>query len=85
VRFNGNIPVGSQNHDTAIWSSFWPGGASIIDKKISLLALIILVLTMQWLLSFFGQSIVPGIPHTGGFIDMLSVVIVVLIILKFLS
>jgi hypothetical protein len=38
---------------------------------------------MYWLLSFFGQSIVPGIPHTGGFIDMLSVVIVVLIIIRF--
>jgi hypothetical protein len=74
-----------QNHSTAIRPSFRLGGASIIDKKISLLALIILVLTVHWLLSFFGQSIVPGIPHTGGFIDMLSVVIVVLIIIKFLS
>jgi hypothetical protein len=75
----------SQNHNTAIRPNFWPGGASIIDKKISLLALIILVLTVHWLLSFFGQSIVPGIPHTGGFIDMLSIMIVVLIIVKFLS
>jgi hypothetical protein len=49
-----------------------------------MLELIILVLTMYWLLSFFGQSIVPGMPHTGGFIDMLSVIIVVLIIMKFL-
>jgi hypothetical protein len=40
---------------------------------------------MQWLLSFFGQSIAPGIPHTGGFIYMLSLVIVVLIMVKFLS
>ena len=50
-----------------------------------MLELMILVLTAHWLLSFFGQSIVPGIPHTGGFIDMLSVVIVVLIMMKFLS
>jgi hypothetical protein len=54
-------------------------------KKIPLLELIILVLTVHWLLSFFGQSIVPGIPHTGDFIDMLSVIIVILIIVKFLS
>ncbi|HLO13318.1 MAG TPA: hypothetical protein VK206_00715 [Anaerolineales bacterium] len=50
-----------------------------------MLELIILLLTAYWLLSFFGRSIVPGIPHTARFIDMLSVVIVVLIIMKFLS
>jgi hypothetical protein len=50
-----------------------------------LLELIILVLTVYWLLSFFGQSIVPGIPRTAGFIDMLSVIIVVMIMVKFLS
>ncbi|MGB8983718.1 MAG: hypothetical protein WCC12_17750 [Anaerolineales bacterium] len=50
-----------------------------------MLELIILVLTVYWLLSFFGQPIVPGLQHTAGFIDMLSVVIVVLIIMKFLS
>jgi hypothetical protein len=50
-----------------------------------LLYLIILVLTVYWLLSFFGKSIVPGIPPTAGFIDMLSAVIVALIIMKFLS
>jgi len=50
-----------------------------------LLELIILVLTIYWLRSFFGQSIVPGIRHTEGFIDMLSVVIVILIIMKFLA
>ena len=46
--------------------------------------LMILVLTVQWLLSFFGQSAFPGIPHTGSFIYLLSVLIVVLIITKFL-
>jgi hypothetical protein len=50
-----------------------------------LFELIILGLTIYWLLSFFGQSIIPGLTHTGGFIDMLSFVIVVLIIIKFLS
>ena len=55
------------------------------DKKIPLLELIILALTIYWLLSFFGRSIVPGIPHTARFIDLLAVVIVVLIIIKFLS
>jgi hypothetical protein len=50
-----------------------------------LLELIILVLTVHWLLSFFGQSSVPGLAHSAAFIDMLSVVIVVLIIVKFLS
>jgi hypothetical protein len=49
-----------------------------------LLALIILLLTTQLLLSFFGQSIFPGVPHTGGFIYMLSALIVVLIIARFM-
>jgi hypothetical protein len=50
-----------------------------------LLELIILVLTIYWLLSFFGLPIVPGVPHTARFIDLLAVVIVVLILMKFLS
>jgi len=50
-----------------------------------LLELIILILSVYWLLSFFGQSIIPGIPHTGGFIYMLAIVIVILLIMKFLS
>jgi hypothetical protein len=45
---------------------------------------LILMLTTYWLLSFFGQSIV-GVSHTSGFIDVLSVIIVVLIIVRFLS
>lgn len=55
------------------------------DWKISLFQLIIMALTIYWLLSFFGQSTVPGIPHTAGFIDALSVLIVVLIIIRFLA
>jgi hypothetical protein len=50
-----------------------------------MLDLTILALTAQWLLSFFGQSTFPGIPHTGSFIYLLSVLIVVLIITKFLT
>jgi len=50
-----------------------------------MLELIILILIVQLLVSFFGQSIFPGVPHTGGFIYMLSIVIVGLIIIKFLS
>jgi hypothetical protein len=49
-----------------------------------LLELIILGLTIYWLLSFFGRSIIPGVPHTARFIDLLAVVIVLLIIVKFL-
>jgi hypothetical protein len=70
---------------TSIRPEVGPGGGATPDKKISLLEVIILIVTMYWLLSFFGQSIVPGIPHSGGFIDMLSVVIVVLIIIHFVS
>jgi len=40
---------------------------------------------MYWMLSFFGQSIVPGVPHTARFIDLLAVVIVLLILVEFLS
>lgn len=50
-----------------------------------MLEVIILLLTMQWLLSLFGQSTFPGVPHTGVFIYTLSVLIVILIIVKFLA
>jgi hypothetical protein len=36
-------------------------------------------------LGYFGQSVFPGISHTGGFIYLLSVLIVALIIMKFQS
>lgn len=49
-----------------------------------MLVVLILLLTTYWLLSFFGQSI-RGIPHSGGFIDMLSVIILVLIMVNFLA
>ncbi len=50
-----------------------------------MLELFVLVLTMYWLISFFGQSDFPGVPHTGSFIYLLSVFIVFLIMIKFLS
>jgi len=50
-----------------------------------LLQVIILILTVYWLYSFFGKSIVPGISHTSVFVDVLAVIILVLIIIKFLS
>jgi hypothetical protein len=52
---------------------------------ISLLELTILILTVQWLLSFFGWSATPHMLRSGGFIDTLSVVIILLIIARFLS
>ena len=51
-----------------------------------MLELIILVLTAQWVLSFLGLSIFPGIPHSGSFTYLLSIAILALIITKsFLS
>jgi hypothetical protein len=71
-------------HTTSIRPNFRPDDTYTPAKKISLLALI-LMLAIYWLLSFFGQSIVRGVSHTSGFIDMLSIMIVVLIIIRFLS
>lgn len=50
-----------------------------------MLELTILVVTAYWLLSFFGRSVMPSLPHSGGFIYLLAVFIVILISLKFLS
>jgi hypothetical protein len=50
----------------------------------SLLESTILVLSLSWLLSFFDQSLFPGIPHTGILTDVLTAVIVVLILFRFL-
>jgi hypothetical protein len=46
--------------------------------------LVILLLIMQLLFSLFGQSVFPHIPHSGGFIYFLSLVIFSLIAAKFL-
>jgi len=57
----------------------------IIQRKIALLMLMILLLTMIWSFSLFGQAAFPGAPHNGGFTYILSVLIVILIIVKSLS
>ena len=53
-------------------------------KEGYMLELMILILTVQWFLSLFGQSAFPSMPHTGGFIYILSVLIVGLILMKFI-
>jgi len=50
-----------------------------------LLVFFIIILTLYWLLSFLGHSIVPGIWRAHGFTDMLAVVIVLLIMVCFLT
>jgi hypothetical protein len=40
---------------------------------------------MYWLLSFFGQVRLPDMPHSDGLTDLLAVVIVTLIAVKFLA
>jgi hypothetical protein len=59
--------------------------SEVRDEKTPLLELIILGFTIYWLLSFFGVSMIPGMQHSSGFIDTLSVAIVVLIIIRFLT
>lgn len=89
---SGSSPTPSQSQPrersghlpTSIRPNFRPDGTHTPEKKITLLALILL-LTIYWLLSFFGQSTVRGVPHIPGLTDMLSVVIVVLIIVRFFS
>jgi hypothetical protein len=44
-----------------------------------------MVLSLCWLLSFFDQSLVPGLAHASRFADTLSVVIVLLIMFRFLT
>jgi len=62
-----------------------PGDSTPTQKKIPLLFLIILVLSVYWLLSFFGHPILRSIPHRAGFIEMLTIIIVILIVFRFLS
>lgn len=64
---------------------FGLSNAGIVQRKVSLLVFFILLLTALWLLLFFGQSLFSVTPHTGGFIYMLSVLIVFLIMMKFIS
>ena len=56
-----------------------------ITRNVGFLLLTILALTSLWLFSFFGQAISPRIPHLEGFIYILSVAIISLILMKFLT
>ncbi len=47
--------------------------------------LAILVLFILWIHSFFGDFDSSGIHHKGGFINILSAIIIVLIVIGFLS
>ncbi|HEY4693287.1 MAG TPA: lmo0937 family membrane protein [Bellilinea sp.] len=46
---------------------------------------IIIILLVLWLLGFFGNSISPRIPKTGGWIHTLAVIALILIILDLLG
>jgi hypothetical protein len=46
---------------------------------------IVVILVILWLLGFFGGSISPSFPKTGGWIHTLIVIAVILIILHLLG
>ena len=46
---------------------------------------IVVILIILWLLGFFGRSISPSFPQTGGWIHTLVVIAVILIILRLLG
>ncbi|MGE5379074.1 MAG: lmo0937 family membrane protein [Bacteroidota bacterium] len=46
---------------------------------------IIVILVILWLLGFFGRSISPRIPQTGGWIHILIIFAVILIVLNLLK
>jgi hypothetical protein len=46
---------------------------------------IIIILVILWLLGFFGRSISPSFPQTGGWIHTLLVIAVILIVLRLLG
>ena len=46
---------------------------------------IIVILFILWLLGFFGRSISPRFPQTGGWIHTLIVIAVILLILHLLG
>ena len=50
-----------------------------------MLLTIIVILVILWLLGFFGRSISPSFPQTGGWIHTLIVIAVILIILRLLG
>jgi hypothetical protein len=46
---------------------------------------IIVILVFLWLVGFFGRSIIPSFPQTGGWIHSLLVIAVILIVLNALG
>ncbi len=46
---------------------------------------IVVILVILWALGFFGKSISPSFPNTGGWIHTLLVIAVILIILSLLN
>jgi len=46
---------------------------------------IIVILVILWLLGYFGRSISPSFPQTGGWIHTLLVIAVILIVLNLLG
>jgi hypothetical protein len=46
---------------------------------------IIVILVILWLLGFFGRSISPSFPQTGGWIHTLIVIAVILVVLRLLG
>ena len=50
-----------------------------------MLETIVVVLVILWLLGFFGGSISPRIPRTGGWIHTLIVIALILVILRLLA
>ena len=50
-----------------------------------MLETIVVVLVILWLLGFFGGSISPRLPRTGGWIHTLIVIALILVILRILA
>jgi hypothetical protein len=50
-----------------------------------MLETIVIVLVILWLLGFFGGSISPRLPRTGGWIHTLIVIALILVILRILA
>ncbi len=46
---------------------------------------IVVILVVLWLLGFFGRSISPSFPKTGGWIHTLLVIAIILVVLNLLG
>jgi hypothetical protein len=46
---------------------------------------IVVILVVLWLLGFFGRSISPRFPQTGGWIHALIVIAIILVVLNLLG